>query len=483
MNWISRFQICAFLLIAQTQAVELNTVVVATGLNQPVFVTAPPGDFDRLFIVQRGGRILILNLATGTVNATPFLDIASLITTFNHEQGLLGLAFDPNYASNGKFYVCYTAVSTWAFRVTQFQVSSDPNVAEAGSADSILVFSHPGPTHNGGWIGFSPRAADGNNLYIASGDGGLADDQGFGHIEPGGNAQNNTTLLGKILRIQINSSAGTYSIPANNPFAGSQSLKQEIWANGLRNPYRCSFDRLTGNFFIGDVGQGNREEVDVQKPDNPGGGENYGWRLREGMIPTPSGSPPVGGPKPPGAIDPLVEYPHTVGRAVIGGYIYRGEQIPELRGAYLFGDYTGPPGVGDFGKIFSLNYDGAIATNFQEITAQLFPSVDGFSLLQPSSFGEDANGELYVTDIGGGRVFKIIPAVPHVGVESITKEEGEPVVLQCYGVPFQIYSVQATNSLVEEFETIGSEAAGGDGAFDFEDAAGATQRFYRVISP
>src|SRR5438093_648411 len=410
-----RATICSLILTAislsgvRAQMVPgLDAIRVASGLTQPLFVTAPPGDSGRLFIVQQNGQIRILNLATGTLNPTPFLALTGLAA--GGEQGLLGMAFDPNYAANGKFYLNFTvpggAFSNGVTHVSQFTVSANPNIADPTSERILLTFDQPQANHNGGWIGFSPRAGDANNLYVATGDGGGANDQGTGHIEPGGNAQSLTTLLGKMLRIHINSAAGTYTIPLNNPFVGVTGTRGEIWAFGLRNPFRNSFDRQTGRMFIGDVGQSTREEIDVQQPTNPGGGENYGWRVREGSIQNPAfpGTPP-----PPGAVDPIFDYPRTVGRTVIGGYVYRGQRIPNLRGVYVFADYLGPESGPGNGQIFTLNYNGAIASNFENITAQLFPTrAGGFTLRHPSSLGEDSNGELYITDYGNGSVFKIV---------------------------------------------------------------------------
>jgi glucose/arabinose dehydrogenase len=393
----------------------LDAIRVASGLTQPVFVTSPPGDFNRIFIVQQNGQIRILHLDTGTLNATPFLTVSNIVS--GGEQGLLGLAFDPNYATNGKFYLNYTApggaFNAGITKIVQYQVSSNPDIADTTPTNikTLLSFDQPQTNHNGGWIGFSPRAGDDHNLYIATGDGGAGNDQGTGHIEPGGNAQNTTTLLGKMLRIHVDPTNGTYTIPSNNPFFGSATLKQEIWLFGLRNPFRDSFDRSNGRMFIGDVGQDTREEVDVQQATNPGGGENYGWRLREGTIATPTGNPVVGGSPPPGNVEPILDYPHTTGQTVIGGYVYRGQQFPALQGIYVFGDYLGPE-PGSIGKIFSLNYNGTTASNFQDITSQLFPiptTGGNVSLVNLSSFGEDASGELYLTDIGNGNVYKISP--------------------------------------------------------------------------
>src|SRR5438105_6082071 len=400
------------------QAVQgLHAIRVASGLNSPLFTTTPPGDFNRLFVVQQNGQVRILNLATGTLNATPFLTVSNIVS--GGEQGMIGLAFDPNYATNGKFYVNCTApggaFNAGITQIRQYQVSSDPDIADTTAANikTLLSFDQPQANHNGGWIGFSPRAGDDHNLYIATGAGGAANDQdgGVGHIEPGGNAQNTTTLLGKMLRIHVDPTTGIYTIPTNNPFFGSATSKQEIWLFGLRNPFRDSFDRANGRMLIGDVGQDTREEVDVQQATNPGGGENYGWRLREGFIATPSGKPVVGGPEPSGGVDPIFDYPHTTGQTVIGGYIYRGSQFPALQGVYVFGDYLGPE-PGSIGKIFTLNYDGTSASNFQDITSELFPiptTGGNVNLANVSSFGEDAAGELYITDIGNGNVYKISP--------------------------------------------------------------------------
>lgn len=474
----------AFTSTLRAQAVSgLKIERVAAGLSDPVYVTAPPGDTSRLFILQQTGQIRILNLATGAVNATEFIDIRPQITT-GGEQGLLGLAFDPNYATNRKFYVNYTALRTSSqleTRVSQFAASqSNADVADPGSEKILLRFDQPQTNHNGGWIGFSPRANDGNNLYIASGDGGGSNDSGAGHLA-GGNAQSPTTLLGKMLRITIDAAAGTYSIPANNPFAtGANGARPEVWTTGLRNPYRAGFDRQSGTLFIGDVGQSAREEISVQKASNAGGGENYGWRLREGTIATPD----VGGPQPPGGVDPVFDYDRTIGRTVIGGYVYRGRQIPTLRGVYVFGDYLGAQGGNNRGRIFTFNYDGAIASNFQDITAQLFPAGGAFTLLNPSSFGEDANGEIYITDISSDSVYRIAPVTPNVGITSITRVSAA-VQLRGFGVPFKPHRVEAVTKLVEQFETVATINAAGDGALEFDDAvaAGETQRFYRIAYP
>jgi len=486
---------------SHTQAVTgLSAVRVASGLSQPLFVTAPPGDYNRLFIVQKTGQVSILNLSGGTLNATPFLDISARIST-DSEQGLLGLAFDPDYATNGKFYLNFVVPGgSWGngtTHISQFQVSSgNPDIADTSNEKILLTFDHPEENHDGGWIAFSPRSGDDHNLYIATGDGGNANDQGTGHIEPGGNAQNLTTLLGKMLRIHVDPTTGTYTIPPDNPFIGSSTDKKEIWAFGLRNPYRDSFDRLNGRMFLGDVGQDTREEVDVQQPTNPGGGENYEWRLREGFIATPTGNPVVGGSRPPGGVDPIIDYPHPPpptglsGQTVIGGYVYRGKQIPALAGTYVFADYLGPESTrinpNNLGRIYTLNYDGTSASNEQDITTEIFPtSIGGFNLLNPTSLGEDANGELYITDITAGSVFKIVPVTPTVTTPIITTLANGHTLLQANGVPFQSHTIKATTDLTQQFMTIGTTTAGGDGSLQFEDvnAGSFTARFYEFTYP
>ncbi|MBA2435936.1 MAG: PQQ-dependent sugar dehydrogenase [Chthoniobacterales bacterium] len=388
------------------QAVQgLDAVLVAGGFNLPLYATAPPRDRARLFVVQQKGQIRIIDLASGTVKEPPFLSI-SVATT--GEQGLLGLAFDPNYATNGYFYVNYVApggiYGQGVTRISRFTVSSNPDIADPASEKILLSFDQPQTNHNGGWIGFSPRTGDVENLYIGMGDGGASNDAGTGHIEPGGNAQNLTTLLGKMLRIHINSD-GTYSIPADNPFVGMPNVRQEIWAYGLRNPFRNSFDRSLGTFFIGDVGQAQREEIDAEAATSAGG-MNYGWRVREGSIQNPAYP---NDPVPPNAVNPAYDYSHAVGQAIIGGYVYRGRKVRNLVGTYVFADYSGPEGGNFTGRIFTLNFDGTVASNFQDITADLFPTMVGnYPLLNPTSLGEDANGELYICDIGSGNVFQIV---------------------------------------------------------------------------
>jgi glucose/arabinose dehydrogenase len=379
-------------LVAVPAEAVVSTVRIASGLTNPVYATAAPGDDTRLFILeQTTGQIKILNRTTGTINPSPYLTIAGVSTV--SEQGLLGLAFHPDYASNGHFYVNYTDAvgTTQVVRYTR----STADTANAGSALPILSITQPQNNHNGGWMDFGPNGY----LYIGVGDGGNSYDQGSGHIEPGGNAQSLVTLLGKMLRIDVDNPSGgnNYGIPASNPYAGHATFRPEIWAYGLRNPWRSSFD-ADGNLWIGDVGQGSREEIDFE-PAASLGGVNYGWRLREGTITTPGG---VGGAAP-GAVDPIYEYTHDSndpvwGFSITGGYVYRGP-IAELQGHYFFADYVR-------GQIWSFTYDGATVSNFTDRTAQFVPDVGSIGLI--SSFGEDNAGNLFIVD-RGGEVFMVVP--------------------------------------------------------------------------
>lgn len=396
---------------------------VATGLAAPMFVTHVPNDANRLFIAERGGTIRILNRNTGLLQPTPFLTMSGVDTS--GEGGLLGLAFHPNYSNPGmpgfgKFYVDVTTGSPFTIRVREFEVSAtDPNLANPASLREIIGVPHTAATnHNGGWIGFSPND---ELLYVAIGDGGGSNDSGAGHTSGTGNAQDTTgNLLGKMLRIDINGddfpadAARNYAIPANNPLKAGVGDPaddigdDEIWSYGLRNPFRASFDRLTGDLWIGDVGQSAREEIDFQ-PANSDGGENYGWRLREGLIATPSGG--VGGAKPPGNVDPVYDYNRDNdpfgGTVVTGGYVYRGPD-PSLQGKYFFLDSRNSPGAADdnYWMFDPANPYGTV----QNIDSLLAPDVGSPQF--PVSFGEDAVGNLYIAYLLSGDVYRINTRVP-----------------------------------------------------------------------
>ncbi|MES2708515.1 MAG: PQQ-dependent sugar dehydrogenase [Verrucomicrobiota bacterium] len=368
------------------QALSLQQA--ATGFSQPLFVTAPEGD-SRLFVVEKGGTVRVVQ--GGSTLPAPFLDLSSSVSTAG-EGGLLGLAFDPNYATNGRLYVNYIDSLTNSTVVARYTVSGDPNTVSAASGQTIISVAQPaGQTnHKAGWIGFRPGETA--NLYIATGDGG-------GSNDPGNRAQNLSDNLGKILRLDVSAPGPGYTIPAGNPFAGATAGNDEIWAYGLRNPYRNSFDRQTGDFYIADVGQGAREEVNFEAAAAEGG-NNYGWRAREGT----GDNPGVGDAPPAGAVDPVYDYTHAsqpAGSASItGGYVYRGDAIPDLDGTYFHGDFVN-------GTIYTFSYDGATVTGLTDRSAEL----NAPTLLGPgsiSSFGEDGFGELYVVDIGG-TVYKLVP--------------------------------------------------------------------------
>lgn len=372
---------------------------VATGRPQPIFVTSAPGDDDRLYVVGKTGRIEILDPDTGTVNATPFLSIPPAQLQTDGEQGLLGLAFHPDYAVNGKFYVFVTNAAG-NLEVREYMRSSgNPDVADAGSGNVILTILHPTHgNHNGGWIGFGPDGM----LYIATGDGGGSGDQG-------NNAQDETSLLGKMLRIDVDGDdfAGDplrdYAIPEDNPFFGT-SAAPEIWALGLRNPWRPSFDRLTGDLYIADVGQGRLEEINFQ-PGNSDGGENYGWVIKEGTSVFAPGRPGNLPPDSPLLVDPVLEYGHTFdengGFSVTGGYVYRGTG-PGMQGVYFYADFV-TDNLWSFRVVDGKVVDQANRTGQMVDAAGNRISVDSIA-----SFGEDGNGNLFIVSINGG-ILRLTP--------------------------------------------------------------------------
>ncbi|MDZ4753456.1 MAG: PQQ-dependent sugar dehydrogenase [Phycisphaerae bacterium] len=378
----------------------VRTKRIVTGLSYPTFVTHAPGDTTRLFVLEKKGVIKIIDLATNTVLATPFLNIDPIVVggaSVNDEQGLLGLAFHPDYATNGYFFVYYTASGTNFNTVARFKVSSDPNIAEPTGL-TVIAWSDPFSNHNGGWIDFGP---DGY-LYIASGDGGSGND-------PGNRAQTITNMkLGKMLRIipdVTDSVAPHYTNPTDNPFVGEIG-DDEIWAYGLRNPWRCSFDRQTGDLWIADVGQNAVEEVNFQ-PAGAEGGWNYGWRCKEGNSCTGLSGCSCTDPN---LIAPIKTHNHVSGTngsfSITGGYVYRGCAYPELAGTYFYADWP-------LHNVWSFRYDGKTITEFTVRNSQITPSIDGFVVNQIASFGEDANGEMYIVDHGStttGQIFKIIPA-------------------------------------------------------------------------
>ena len=333
--------------------------------NQPVGVVSPGDGTSRLFVVEQTGVIRVFQTSRTVASSSVFLDISSRVL-FGGEQGLLGLAFHPNYAVNGYFYVDYVAGNPTRTVIARYSVSANnPDQAVTNSEFILLEIAQPYSNHKGGQLAFG---ADGY-LYIGMGDGGSGGD-------PLGNGQNRASLLGKILRIDVNSpSQGrNYKIPPDNPYAGNTAgYREEIYAYGFRNPWRFSFDQLTGSFWVADVGQNEREEIDLV-----GKGKNYGWNIMEGTL-TYSGGSQVG------LELPVWEYSHAEGIAVIGGYVYRGTNLTGLNNKYIYGDYGS-------GKIWALQYDG-IAASVNTLLAD--------TNLNPSSFGLDEKNELYFCALDG----------------------------------------------------------------------------------
>jgi glucose/arabinose dehydrogenase len=401
----------ACILLAGEVAAQTNfkTIRVANGVSGVLYVTHAPGDFKRAFIVLQGSAgsasVRILDLATNTLLATPYITITGLAT--GGERGLLGFAFHPDYDTNGFVYASFTNAAGHSEVVRYTRDPADPNRALPTTAFKIINQNQPFSNHNGGWIGFGPDGF----LYFALGDGGSAND-------PQGNGQNINTLLGKMLRLDIDKDDFpapelNYGIPAFNPFAAATPGRDEIWAYGLRNHWRNSFDRMTGDLWIGDVGQGSWEEINFQKANDPGavpgdpayqGGKNYGWRCMEGKACTGLSGCTCNATT---LTLPVWDYSSASNHcSVTGGYVYRGCAIPELQGHYLFADYCSA-------MIWSVKYSGSGPITPSQIvdrTAQLAPG-GGLSIASITSFGEDAYGEIYICD-QGGEVFKIVPVTP-----------------------------------------------------------------------
>ena len=373
------------------QTVNFNLIV--SGLTKPVFITNAGDGSNRLFIVQQSGQIRIFK--NGSLLSTPFLNISGLVSNFtgvNGEQGLLSLAFDPNYSNNGDFYIAYTTSTndpTFPYTTTlaRYHVSSvNSDLADTGSGVVLLSIPKKYTNHNGGMIAFGP---DGY-LYLSVGDGGSGGD-------PDSNAQNLQTMLGKLLRLDVHSTppiGQTYVIPPTNPFYASNeaNVKKEIWAYGLRNPWRFSFDSWTGDMYIGDVGQNREEEIDFQ-PTSSAGGQNYGWSILEGNL---CYNPSSNCIAPSNYVSPVATYDHgnndSYGCSITGGYVYRGSQFPSLQGVYFYGDYCS-------GKLLGL-----IRNPNNTWTSSLIASTSYWI----SSFGEDEQNELYLADYAGGTVYQLI---------------------------------------------------------------------------
>ena len=370
----------------------LTAVHIAEDFEAPVDILAPPGDHDRLFIVEQRGTIRIVELDDHRVRKRVFLNIINKVT-FGGEQGLLGMAFHPLYAINGYFYVNYTD-NQGDTVVERYSVDpSNPNIADDTSGVTILgPIRQPFSNHNAGQLQFGPL--DGY-LYIGLGDGGSSGD-------PGCRSQDGLEFLGKMLRIDVDGGF-PYVVPPDNPFLGDPEVLDEVWQLGLRNPWRYSFDRENGDLFIADVGQDRWEEIDYQ-PGTSLGGENWGWKIMEASSCFSTNNcdptlPPCGDPA---YSLPIHEYDHGDGCSITGGYVYRGCGIPDLQGTYFFADFCSS-------RIWSFEVQGGQKVNFQERTAELQPQ-NGGDFTGFATFGEDACGELYLAGLGGD-LFKIVADV------------------------------------------------------------------------
>ncbi|MEQ9672243.1 PEP-CTERM sorting domain-containing protein [Coleofasciculus sp. G2-EDA-02] len=357
-----------------TLAAQFILEEVASGLTNPLYITHAPGERDQLFVVELNGKIKVIDRNTGIINPEPFLDLSSSTSS------LRSMAFHPDFAKNGFFYVGLTTQEvegSTTSQVIRYTASQDLNTAEPNSEEIVLSIPDASGLHPIGWIGFGPD----DKLYI-----------GHGDAVRRANGQNPNTLPGSILRLDVDSDDfqsdpnRNYAIPQDNPFVDSDEGADEVWAYGLRQPWRSSFDRETGDFYIGDVGESTREEINFQ-PASSSGGENYGWAVREGFIPTPNFT---GGPKTPDMVDPIYDYEHgdgaNEGRSVIGGYVYRGP-ITQLQGLYFFADFGNS-------RLWSLDTNNNF--EFRDWTEDLKDPTTPSGVARVRSFGEDADGNLYL---------------------------------------------------------------------------------------
>lgn len=384
MNLSKTLMVCS-LLFVQIAHAQLATELLAKGFERPVWAGAPSSVKDKLWVMEQAGTIWIVELKSGKRSEKPFLKMNHLVTRKSNEQGLLGLAFSPDFAKTGRYYVNYTN-NDGDSMVVRF-VSKNGQTTDLASAETIFEYAQPHGNHNGGWLEFGPDGF----LYIATGDGGSGND-------PKNLAQNMSSPLGKLLRLDVSGEKG-YKVPVGNPYQEDKDVHPLIVASGLRNPWRCSFDRKTGDFWVADVGQNVWEEINVVSlKEIPK--KNFGWRLREGDIKTPDKA--AGGDVPENHVEPVYVYKHgggpKEGLSVTGGYVYRGSKISAFEGRYIFADYQNP-------RIWSFILKDGEAADFKDHTSELQPESGRINLIP--AFAEDASGEMYLVDHTGA-VYRII---------------------------------------------------------------------------
>jgi glucose/arabinose dehydrogenase len=372
-----------------------RTRLLSTNVTLPIGMAGTPADPQHMYVCERAGSIAVIDRDTGARSPGSFLDITSMVN-LEDDDGLLGLAFDPDYANNGFFYINYTRLDG-NIVLARYHATPGATVSDSGSA--YTIWSYPRPRgHNGGWIGFSPVNG---YLYITSGDGDLG-----GLPDPARHAQNLVNeQLGKILRIDPHSDDfpsdpdRNYHIPPSNPFVGITG-DDEIWGYGVRNPWRGSFDRANGDFYFGDVGMDSYEEVDYEPASSPGA-RNYGWPCMEGTHCSPNDSCTCGDPS---LTLPVYDYPHPTGNSVTGGYVYRGSTIPALQGVYIFADFIRS-------KVWSFRIQpgGGGYTEFADRTSEFIPAGTTSPVSQVATFGEDVDGELYLANIFASKIYKVVP--------------------------------------------------------------------------
>lgn len=385
MNRTSYLLATLFLLCTYAKAVNLKPIV--QGLDSPLWATSTAAAPNYLYILEKKGKVRIFDTKANKLLSQPFIDISEKIKIKMNEQGLLGMAFCPNFPSSGNFYLNYTN-RKGDTHISRFKCNpKNPLLATVNSEQILLTVNQPHRNHNGGWIGFGPDKL----LYISMGDGGAA-------YDPKNKAQDLSSLLGKLLRINVTGNSG-YSIPSSNPFIQNPKARPEIYAYGIRNAWRCSWDRATGDFYMADVGQNSREEINYAQK-GKGKGANYGWRLREGELQSPKNK--IGGVAHPSYTEPIYTYSHGVyfnqGYSITGGFVYRGP-VKVLYGKYLFADWANP-------QVWTIQVKSGKATNYKNWTREL--KLREHKIYKISSFAEDHKGEVYIIDYVQGALYKIV---------------------------------------------------------------------------